>query len=271
VRLAGAGTAWLTGAGLPGFVLAWLVAALVEAGSQWAFALRELHRQGLLAGLFAWPRGVTRAHPGLWRFALTTKFDKSLEELSPRIAPLSVGFVLEPAAVGLYHVSLRLGMLLAQPAMVLVGTVYPELTALAANHDLRSVRRVVHRTGLVAAGAGVPLLLVYVLFGRSLLEAVGGAGFGAAYGVLVLIAASRVIHLLGFPLASALQALGRPGAALRVNAAATLLLFPFLIGLLHQVGLIGTGIYAVTFATFMVSGLGTNLWLLRPEFDGSSK
>jgi O-antigen/teichoic acid export membrane protein len=265
VRLTGAGLAAWTDLGLPGFVFAWLVAALVEAGSQWAFALRELRRQGVLSGLFAWPRGVTRIHPGLWRFSITTKLDKSLEELSPRIAPLAVGFVLEPAAVGLYHVALRLGMLLAQPAMVLVGTVYPELTGLAASHDLRSIRRVVRRTGMVAAGAAVPLLLVYVVFGRPLLEAVGGEGFDAAYGVLILIAAARVVHLLGFPLGSALQAIGRPGAALRVNAGATLLLFPVLIGLLHGLGLIGTGIYAVLFATFIVGGLGASLWMLRAE------
>jgi O-antigen/teichoic acid export membrane protein len=263
VRLSGACIAYLADAGLPGFVIAWLVAALVEAGSQWAFALRELHRQGLLSGLFAWPRGVTRTHPGWWRFAVTTKFDKSLEELNPRIAPLSLGFVLEPAAVGLYHVALRLGMLLAQPAMVLVGTVYPELTELATKRDLGSIRRVVRRTGIVAASAGIPLLLIFVIFGRPLLEAIGGEGFGAAYGVLILIATSRVIHLLGFPLGSALQAIGRPGAALRINAAATLLLFPLLIGLLHWVGLIGTGIYAVSFATFMVAGLGASLWLMR--------
>ena len=195
---------------------------------------------------------------------LTTKFDKSLEDLGPRIAPLSVGFVLEPAAVGLYHVAMRLGMLLAQPAIVLAGTVYPELTGLAAKKDHASVGRVARRTALVAAGAGIPLLLIYVFFGTPLLEAIGGEGFGVAYGVLVMIAASRVIHLLGFPIGSALQAIGRPGAALRVNVAATVLLFPFLIYLLYQFGLIGTGIYALTFVTFVVCGLAV-MWLLQQK------
>jgi O-antigen/teichoic acid export membrane protein len=119
---------------------------------------------------------------------------------------------------------------------------------------------VAYRTGLVAAGAGVPFLLAYVIFGRPLLEAVGGEGFGAAYGVLIMIAASRVIHLLGFPLGSALQAIGQPGAPLRINAVATLLLFPFLIWLLYRVGLIATGIYALIFATLVVFSLGA-LWL----------
>jgi O-antigen/teichoic acid export membrane protein len=260
VRLTGAIIASLSDAGLPGFVYAWLAANLAEALFMWLFALIELRRRGLLGAIFTSPFGIGKIYPGLWRFAIATKFNKSLEDVSPRITPLAVGLILEPVAVGLYHVAFRLGMLLSQPAIVLVGTVFPELTRLVADSDLTGVRRVVLRSGLVAAGVGLPLLLVYAIFGNSLLEWVGGEGFGVAYPVLVLIAASQVIHLLGFPLGSALQVMGRAGIVLRVNLVAMAALLPVLIGLLHWQGLIGAGLYALILAVLVVSLLGTIWW-----------
>ena len=102
-------------------------------------------------------------------------------------------------------------------------------------------------------------MLVYVLFGDSLLEWIGGQGFAAAHTVLVMIAGSQVISLLGFPLASALQATGRPGVVLRVNLIAMAVLFPILIALLHYLGLVGAGLYALSLSTLVVGILGV-LW-----------
>jgi O-antigen/teichoic acid export membrane protein len=267
VRLAGACIAYLADGGLAGFVAAWLIAHLAELVSNWAFALRELHRRGHLRGIFVSPRGASRIHTGLWRFAVTTKVDRSTSQLGTRIAPLSVGIMLEPTAVGLYHLALRLGMLLAQPAMVLGRTVYPELATLAANDDRSSVNRVTLRTGLTAGIAGIPFFLIFVFFGRQILQYVGGESFGAAYPVLIMIALGRIIHLLSFPLGSALTAIGRPGAALRVNMGVTLTLFPVLIGLLYWIGLAGAGIHQILIATATVIGLGAALWLRQDHAD----
>ncbi|MGA9574765.1 MAG: oligosaccharide flippase family protein, partial [Lysobacterales bacterium] len=260
VRLAGAVVAYLSDTGLSGFVYAWLLANLAEAGFMWLFALIELRRRSLLKLTVVSPLGISRIYPDIWRFSIATKLNKSLEDISPRITPFAVGLVLEPMAVGLYHVAFRLGMLLAQPVIVLVGSVYPELTRLVRDNDLLGLRRVVVRSGLVAAIIGSPLFLIYVLFGDLLLEWIGGEGFGQAYPVLVMIAAAQLIGLLGFPLGSALQAAGRPGLVLRVNLIAITVLFPGLIGLLHVLGLIGAGVYAVTLSTLVVSVLGTHWW-----------
>ncbi|MFC1719843.1 lipopolysaccharide biosynthesis protein, partial [Pseudomonadota bacterium] len=94
VRLLGALTAYWLEAGLNGFLLAWLAGTVAEATAQWIFGLRELSRQGLLRGLLHWPVGVTRQHAGIWRFLLANKLNVSLEELSNRITPLAVGWML---------------------------------------------------------------------------------------------------------------------------------------------------------------------------------
>ena len=134
------------------------------------------------------------------------------------------------------------------------------LTRLVADKDLAGTQRVVLRSGLVAAAVGVPLFMIYLLFGYSLLEWIGGEGFGAAYPVLLMIAGAQVIQLLGFPLGSALQTTGRAGLVLRVNFVSMVLLLPLLVASLHWLGLIGAGLYALGLATLVVSLLGT-FWL----------
>ncbi len=248
VRLIAAAIAYVLHAGLDGFLLAWLAGAIAEAATQWFFGLRELARRGMLRGLLVWPKGIVRQHDGIWRFILANKLDISLEELNSRAIPLAVGWMLGPAAAGLYHVALRIGMVLAQPVLVIGQTLYPELSQLAAENQMRMLVRVVLRTGMIATTMGLAVLLILALSGDKILELMGGTGFDAAYGVLLLIAFARTLHLFGFPLASALVACGKPGTVLMVNLMATLLLLPVLLGLLHAYRLNGAGLHAVAFA-----------------------
>lgn len=253
VRLAGAVIAYAAGAGLTGFVLVWLASGIVEGLVLWGLGLRELGRQGLLRGLVGWPHGAAGMHRGLWRFVWSLNLDTSLTQVTSRIAPLAVGWVLGPASAGLFHLANRLATTLAQAGKLLRQGSYPELARLVAEDELKAVKRVILRAGLLAAAGGVPVLLVLVAFGRPILELIGGPEFTAAYTVLTLMATARVIHLLGFPLGATLVALGRPGLAVRVNLAMAVLFVPVLLGLLERTGLIGAGLNAIAFATMTVS------------------
>ena len=249
VRLICAALAFALDAGLNGFLLAWLAGSFAEASIQWFFGLRELSGRGLLQGLLQWPAGITRQHAGIWRFVLTTKLDASLEELSSRTTPLAVGWLLGPAAAGLYYVALKLGMALTQ-AMMLVGqTLYPELSKLAAAKQFQNLNRIVLRTGLIAVAMGLLVLAILSVVGDQVLALYGGVGFDAAFGVLILIALASTIQLFGFPLSLALVACGRPDSVLKIKLTASVLLFPVLLGLLKLYELNGAGFYAVIFAT----------------------
>jgi len=253
VRLIFATLAYVLDAGLTGFLLAWLAGSIAEAAIQWFFGLRELSRRGLLKGLLRWPTGITREHDGIWRFVLTTKLDTSLEELSSRATPLAVGWILGPAAAGLYHVAMKIGMVLSQP-MVLVGqSLYPELSRLVAARQFQNLNRVVVRTGLVAVMLGLFILLILSIFGEQILVLYGGTAFAAAYSVLLLIALAATIQLSGFPMGLALVASGKPGSVLKIKLVTSVLLFPVLLILLKYVGLNGAGVYATAFALAMVT------------------
>lgn len=246
VRLIGAGVAAFTHAGLRGFLIGWLIAALAEWVAMWAlgaFAARgRLSRADLASGL----RGVRRENPGLWRFMWGANIDVTLAELSGRVVPLAVGFVLGPGAAGLYAVAQRATSVLAQPAQILGQAAYAELAHLVASgdsgHGLKAVLRRAVATALIAAA---PVCLIIALFGRRLAVLIAGEGFAAAGVVMLWLALARAILLAGPPMSAALTALGRPGLSVRANflsAAALLLALPVL---LQWRGLTGAGVQAV--------------------------
>lgn len=259
VRLIGVVVAWLCGAGIEGFLLAWLLGAVCDGLGQWWLGLAELRRRGFRHPLARSTAGVRARHPGIWRFLLANNLDIGLTDAGNRITPLAVGAILNPAAVGLYHLAMRIGMILQQPVLVLGRTVYPELAALASRDDRTGIRALVLRTGLIAAAGGLAVTAVFVLFGPALLRLVGGAGFESAYGLLLLIAAARTVHLFGFPIGAALIALGHPNVTLWINLTITLALFPVLYGLLRYVDLPGAGMHAIAYAVLTVSALAIAL------------
>ncbi|MDP3295538.1 MAG: lipopolysaccharide biosynthesis protein [Nevskia sp.] len=256
-RLIGAGLAWSLDAGLSGFLLAWLAGSIVEGLVQWALGLRELHRRGLLSYRAAAPVSlkVRERHPGILRFLLTNNLDLGLNDAAGRITPLAVGALLNPAAVGLYHVALRIGMVLQQPMLVIGRTVYPELAVIAARGEFARLRRLVLRTGFSAMAGGVAVLALFVAISPWLLRSIGGEGFDAAYPLLLLIGLARTLHLLGFPFGAALVALGRPNTTLKINLVASLGLLPVLALLLQHYQLAGAGLHALAYAVATVGAL----------------
>jgi O-antigen/teichoic acid export membrane protein len=260
VRLAGAAAAILAHAGLKGFLVAWLAAALIEWAAMWALGLYaargRLSRRDFAGGM----RGVLRENPGLWRFMLAANADVTVTELAARAPPLVVGWVLGAEAAGLFAVAQRITSVLAQPALILGQAAYVELSrmvAAQARHDqlFTAVRRAVAFAWLAAA----PIWIAVALFGRQIAAAVAGPRFAAAAGVMLWLATARALQLAAPPLSAALTALGRPGRSMLANLASGLGLLLALPPMLGWLGLNGAGAHALLQAVAVVGLLTFSL------------
>ena len=101
VRLAGAGIAAAMGAGLHGYLVAWLIAALIEWASLWVIGLWVARRELGSVPLAGSMRGVTTENDGIWRFMIGANADVTFGELAGRIPPLLIGATLGSVAVGM--------------------------------------------------------------------------------------------------------------------------------------------------------------------------
>ncbi|WP_157216422.1 lipopolysaccharide biosynthesis protein [Flavisphingomonas formosensis] len=267
-RLIGAAIVWACGFGLLGFLVAWLIAALLEWAVLWGMAIHVARRTLRGVSLLGTVRGVRADNPGIWRFMLIANADVTFGELAGRIAPLIVGWMLGPAAVGLYAIAQRATVVIAQPAQILGQAAFAELARLAARHDhgARMRRAVLHCIG-IALAAAVPVVLLLVWFGRDVAILIGGKGFADAAGVMLWLTLARAIALAGPPCSAALIAMGRPSLSVGANLFANLAPLPLLPWLLGRFGLISAGWHAVLQAA--IASL-LMLWFVFRESRGGS-
>jgi O-antigen/teichoic acid export membrane protein len=257
VRLVGAGIAAWLGLGLKAFLIAWLIAALAEWAVMWLLgiiAVRRTLRDPVLLGTV---EGAVRENPGLWRFMLAANADVTLTELAARIAPLFVGWILGPAAAGLYAVAQRAAVVIQQPAQIMGQAAYAELARLvAAGGSGQALRTALFRCAGVAFAAATPVLLILALFGRQIAVALGGPAFAGAAGLVLLLGIARTAWLAAPPASSALTALGRPTLSVAANLAINLGLLPLLPLMMLGMGLAGAGWHAI------LQGAGASLVLI---------
>jgi O-antigen/teichoic acid export membrane protein len=245
VRLLGALAVVALNGGLRGFLVAWLAAALAEFATLWLLGGWVAGRRmgdALLGGV----RGVVADNPGLWRFMWAANADVTFGELSARVAPLIVGWILGPTATGLFAVAQRASVVISQPGQILGQAAYAEFARLvAAGQRGARLRKALWRSIAYAFLAAAPILCVVALLGDRLAALLGGPAFVAAGGLMFWLALARAILLMAPPTGAALTALGRPGLSLRANLIASLGTLALLPLLLQSFGLTGGGVQAL--------------------------
>jgi O-antigen/teichoic acid export membrane protein len=261
MRLIGTLIVLLFGWGLTGFLIAWLVAALVEGASLWiaAFYLARRHMAGV--PLLAAPQDIRREHEGIGRFMLSANADIMLGDLAGRLTPLIVGGVLGPAAAGLYSIAHRMTVVISQPAQILGQAAYAELARLVADgHARLAVRHALLRCVGIALASALPILLILAIFSRQITVLIAGSAFAGAASILIWLAVARVIAMVGPPTSAALIALGRPGLSVVSNLVANLGLLALLPLFNALWGLDGAGMLALLQSLAAALFLGTCLW-----------
>lgn len=249
-RLVGAAVVTGLGLGLTGFIIVWLVSSIAESLSLWIMGwwVARTHDPG--ARLFgakdpAAP-DIRTENPGLLRFMIFANADTTFAELSPRIALLAVGWMLGPAAAGLFSIGQRATVLIAQPAQVLAQAAYTEFAHLIAGGGRGSpLRRALFGSIGLSMLAALPLVVLIGYFSREIVVLLGGEAYAGAAALTIWLLAGRMIMLPAPQLSSALIALGHAGWSMSANIASSVLALPLLPLALHRFGLIGSGYFAV--------------------------
>lgn len=256
LRLVGAACVWMWGGGLHALLWVWFVAAILEGATMWVlgwWALRSLHVRLRLRGPVA---GVRKENERLVPFLVTTNFDLTLRDLAPRLLPLTVGWVLGPAATGVFSLAQRASAALQVPATLIVQASYAVMADLLATGERAAFRRSVWRAAGWAMAVAAPLVGLLALFPERLIGWLGGESFAGGATVLVLVAAAGAVRLGAPALSNGLIALGRPGTSATINLVGTLGLFPLLPVLLWWLGVDGAGVHALVTAVFVTVAMG---------------
>lgn len=253
-RLAGSAAAFLLGAPLPAYLAVWLVAGYAGAAVALVLAWRQAARRGLLAGLNADLRGLSRVNPGIWRFMAISNMHSTLALVPNQLSVFLVGGIAGPAAAGLYKVAREIGTAIGKPVDLLNQALYPDLARLASAHDWRGLTRIAVRAGLLAGGIAALLCLIVLLAGETIIGALFGRDFVAAAPVLGLLVLATAISVTVFAAEPVLYALGRPDVLLKMSVLVNGALVALMAWMLQRMGLVGAG-----WATVIIASAGAVL------------
>lgn len=226
--------------GFAGFIATWYVAELVGDLLLWFFAARELRRRSihhaLRPGLFA----PARRLKGAWDFVWTTNFAHSIWSAWGPASNVIVGGILGPTAAGLFKIASTFFDSASKPADLMAKSFYPEIMRL----DPASEQpwQLAIRSGLLAGGIGLVVLLLVVVGGEPLIALVFGKRYLEAFTLLQIMTASLLVSMATFPLESLLYMAGRQRAALVAEGLAALGYGVILVALIHAFGLVGAGV-----------------------------
>jgi O-antigen/teichoic acid export membrane protein len=233
-----AGVLAMVGSGLMPIVAAYLVAALASSISLWWLASRV---RGTL-GLSPWsraPLSVLRADRSrILGFLLYSNLAGTARLVTGRVDVLVVGWLTNPASVGVYRLARTIADPLAGVATPLSQAIYPELSKLVHRHEVSAIRGLTDRVRRLAAAVVVPVCVLTTLLAGWAIPTI----FGASYTAAVPLTRIMVWQLVWVPfvwLPGLLLSLGRArtvAAMSAIDAAAYLLL---LLGLVSAFGVTG--------------------------------
>lgn len=251
VRLIGVLVILAIDGGLTAFLWVWLLSAIMEGLSMWVMAWWVYRNSELVSILQFNAAQARRENSGLLKFIATTNFDLTMRDFAPKAMPLMIGWILGPAATGLYTLALRASAVLYQPAQMLAQAGYSVIAKLIVARDFRSAKAAIRHSVLISTGASILVAAIIAVFSAHILKLLGGNEFTDGATLLALMAAGRAI-MAGTPiLSSAVTILGKPGKSVTANLISNLALLPFLAPMLWWLGLNGAGWHAILQGTVL--------------------
>lgn len=186
---------------------------------------------------------------GLRRFLWVTYWQSNMDLVPKHVSTMLAGYLLGPAAAGLFRLARELSSPLTKPAFLIRQVVFLDLTR-SAHQDNASFNVIAYRTALIGAGFGLLFVMVSYFLGERFLSAVIGSEFVAAAPVLTLLLLAATFEIISSSLRSAAYALDRAGRVLRLYVISVITYLTLFIALTSKIGLLGAGLAACISAAF---------------------
>lgn len=268
VRLGVVGVVFVRGAGLTGFLYAWLATEVAGHALLTALALGEVRRRGLRGLSGARLHGLTSTFPGIWKFLLTTNLHGTTRLGARELDVMIVGGILGPAAAGLFKIVRQFARAVGRLDDVARQAIYPDLARSWARRDTRRFGELIRGPALILGAAGFAAWVGVLLFGRPVLHGTVGPAYAAAYGPILVYLVGVMIAMATFHFQSVLLAMGRPGELFRVTAVTTLAYFAVLFLLVQSRGVLGAAFAFVIYQALWSAWMGAAIrsrWRLTAE------
>ena len=194
MRLIGAVAMWIIHPTLQAFLIAWAIAELITAAVHWWLVykigdLKLMMRDG--HGL----KKVFADNPDIVRFSLTTNFSQTLFMTGKQLPLFLVGGLTGTAAAGAFRLAHQLARALTTVSQLIAKAAFPEIVRAIRSRGVGGLGKAILRSIRLTLVASSIVFILATIFGRSILELVGGEAFGRGYDSLLWLTAAACVDL----------------------------------------------------------------------------
>ena len=268
MRLIGAVIVWFIHPKLQGFLIAWAVAELLTAAAHW-YGVYKIGDLKLMLRRGDKVREVLDDNPGILRYALTTNFSQSLGISAKQLPLFLVGGLTGTAAAGAFRLAAQLSRSLTILSQMIARAAFPEIVRAVRSHGVGGLSGVISRTVRIAFIVSAVVFVIAALFGRVVLETVGGSEFGTAYVSLLWLAGAACVELVVVTFEPSIMAAYRAHLAFYARLAATVVMVGGAFLLVPRMG--ADGVAAAVFANSVTQAVLLGWILSRLMRPGKNK
>lgn len=255
--------AWLNDASMLVFLMAWGAAFCI--GNLYMIGrgfveLRGKFTNPMFEG-FRWNEARDQSRE-FWNFIGVVYWQTNVDLLPKHFSTLMAAAILGPAAAGLFRLAREISTILTQPAVLLREVFFPDLTR-TWHSDQGGFTQLPFRASLIAAAAGLGVVVFAILAGDSVL-AVVGADYIAAKWLMVLLLMAATFDLASAPLRAAVYAMGKASELLRIHILGIFVYILMFYVLTSTNGLNGPGLAAILSSMLT---LGLTIRLMRVKIN----
>lgn len=247
VRLVGVAWCLMTGQGLFGFVLVYLITGIAGQLYQVFASLWVLHKQSVNNIIRQPLRGIRSRFPGIWDYVWTTNVTMTIRMLSREADGLVIAGLTNPSALALFKIAKQFSRVLPMFSEPLSQSIYPELVRLWAGDQRKQFFSLIKRTTLLTSTMAFSGWLVFIVLGKWIIILTFGPAFQDAYLVTVFYMLAMVVFLCCFALTPSMLAIGLVRKNFVANVAATFAYFGLLFPLVNNLGIIGASLAYIGF------------------------
>jgi O-antigen/teichoic acid export membrane protein len=251
-RFVGAILVWLIHPTVQGFLVAWGAAEVLTAATYWLMVAKSGDLAMIRRGRGA--RQLTREHPGIVRFALSTNASSTLGLSSKQVPLLLVGAAAGPAAAGVFRLASQIAQALAKLSQLISRAAFPEVVKTLRDAPPALLARLMSRLFLGSGLAAAAIMVLVLLLGKPVLNLVGGRDFRHAWPILLWLAVAGCLDLATTGVDTVMTALQRAGSVFAIRLAGVGVLFAASAALTPWYGATGVAM-AVTVGSAAVAAL----------------
>lgn len=217
IRLIGVIIGEMQGWGLVGFLCVWYGSSLMGYLVLHVFAAREIIKRRFGTALRTAKLCRPTEFKGLYPFILKTNIDATLKAFKSKFPSLGVTFVFGPAAFAIYYVAEEISRLLTKAITLFDQVLFPELSRMAVDLDLKMLFKTAARSAMGIGIAGFVMAGVVMIFGEKIITSAFNNSFSDTPALAVMLLVATSIAGIATPFYSAFYVMMRPGVAIGVR------------------------------------------------------